>query len=329
MLDPTQKISIINTYFFKHMKLTRFSLLSHVATPAILFATSLAAFAQEEGLLDTSDAAAAGVQGHTIWEMMKEGGPLIMFIWFCILLTSMVMVTLIIKLFIAYRVPAMAPAVLVASIREAIDAGNYQEAWEISNANKPYYARVMRGVLERIGLGKEVTENAIIENATREAQFLKSPNSYLSVIGVIAPMIGLLGTVIGMMGAFSVLGSSGVADPRLLAMRIGEVLMATASGLFIAIPAFVAYYYFRNQASLALVQVDAIVIQSVEHIPYDEIHGISIGAQFSAGAGGDNAEAATSHRVSKELTTNCPVCNNTVTPGENPCPHCNSTLDWA
>ena len=252
-----------------------------------------------------------------------------MMIWVCILATSMVMVTLIIKLFLGYRVSALAPDGLVASIREAINAGNYQEAWDIANINKPYYARVVRGAIERIGLGKEVTDNAIIENAAREAQFVKSPNSYLSVIGVISPMIGLLGTVIGMMGAFSVLGSSGVADPRALAMSIGEVLMATASGLFIAIPAFIAYYYFRNQVALALVQVDATIVQTVEHIPYDEIHGISIGAQFSAGAGGDNAEASTSHRVSKDLATNCPVCNNSVTPGENPCPHCNSTLDWA
>jgi len=308
------------------MKLTRFSLLSHVVTSAILFASSLAAFAQEEGM---DPSAEPPREAMSVLETILHGGPLIMIIWVCILITSMVMVTLIIKLFLAYRAPALAPAVLVASIREAIDAGNYQEAWEISNANKPYYARVMRGVLERIGLGKEVTENAIIENAMREAQFLKAPNSYLSVIGVIAPMIGLLGTVIGMMNAFAVLGSSGVADPRALAMSIGEVLMATASGLFIAIPAFIGYYYLRNQASLALVQVDATIVQSFEHIPYDEIHGISIGASFSAGAGGANAEAATSHRVSKELTTNCPVCNNTVTPGENPCPHCNSTLDWA
>jgi len=307
------------------MKRTRFSWFN-VVTPAILLVTSLAAFAQEDG----GDAVVPpAAKDHSIIDMILDGGPLIMFIWFCILVTSMVMVTLIIKLFLSFRVPALAPSGLVASIREAIGAGNYQEAWEIANVNKPYYARVMRGVLERLGLGKEVTENAIIENAAREAQILKSPNSYLSVIGVIAPMIGLLGTVIGMMNAFAVLGTSGVADPKALAMSIGEVLTATASGLFIAIPAFIAYYYFRNQVSVALVLVDATIKQSIEGIPFDEIHGISIGPAFSAGEGGANAAAATSHRVSKELTTNCPVCNNAVTPGQNPCPHCNSTLDWA
>ena len=60
-------------------------------------------------------------------------------------------------------------------------------------------------------------------------------------------MIGLLGTVIGMMKAFAVLGASGIGDPRGLATSIGEVLMATASGLFIAIPAFISYYIFRNR----------------------------------------------------------------------------------
>ena len=61
---------------------------------------------------------------------------------------------------------------------------------------------------------------------------LRTRNSYLSVIGVVSPMIGLLGTVIGMMGAFAVLASAGMSDPRLLSGKISEVLLATASGLF-------------------------------------------------------------------------------------------------
>ena len=263
-----------------------------------------------------------------IIQTILHGGPLIILIWFCILGTSMAMMTFIIQLFLMLRDEQLAPATLVESLRNTIHAGNYQEAWEICRANKAYIALVLKGSLERLGRGKEAVETALIEHGIREAQILKTKNSYLSVIGVIAPMIGLLGTVIGMMGAFAVLGASGVADPRSLALRIGEVLMATASGLFIAIPAFIFYYYFRNRATIVLVNADDKLNRLIEDIPFEELAGVRIGENFEAGAGAPGVSHG-SRKVSMALTTNCPVCNGAIQAGQNPCPHCGATLDWA
>ena len=257
-----------------------------------------------------------------------KGGPLIVMIWLGILGTSMTMLTFIIQLFITMRDEQLAPKALVDSLQSTIRAGNYQEAWEICRANKAYIAQVLRGALERLGRGKEAVETALIEHGIREAQTLKTKNSYLSVIGVIAPMIGLLGTVIGMMGAFAVLGASGVADPRSLALRIGEVLTATASGLFIAIPAFIFYYYFRNRGTIVLVNADDKLNRLIEDIPFEELSGVRIGENFEAGAGAPD-ESEGSRKVSMALTTNCPVCNGAIQAGQNPCPHCAATLDWA
>lgn len=272
-------------------------------------------------------AESATPQNMNIIQTILHGGPLIILIWVCILGTSMVMLTFIIQLFVVLRDEQLAPAALVQSLRDTIHAGNYQEAWEICRANKAYIALVLKGALERLGRGKDAVETALIEHGIREAQILKTKNSYLSVIGVIAPMIGLLGTVIGMMGAFAVLGSSGVADPRSLALRIGEVLMATASGLFIAIPAFIFYYYFRNRATIVLVNADDQLNRLVEDIPFEELSGVRIGETFEAGAGAGVSTG--SRKVSMALTTNCPVCNGAIQPGQNPCPHCGATLDWA
>lgn len=279
-----------------------------------------AAFAQEQ---------AATVEEHSILETIISGGPLLILVWICILATSIVMVTFIIQLFIILRDEQLAPKALVDSLSATIQAGNYQEAWEICRANKAYIALVLKGTLERIGRGKDAVETALIEHGQREAQVLKTKNSYLSVIGVIAPMIGLLGTVIGMIGAFAVLGSTGVSDPRKLALRIGEVLMATASGLFIAIPAFIFYYFFRNRSTIVLVNADDKLNRLVEDIPYDELAGIRIGENFEAGAGAPVAAAGRSRKVSMALTTNCPICNGVIQPGQNPCPHCGATLEWA
>ena len=289
-----------------------------LATFAALFAATTAATAAE-----------GAPENMSIIETILHGGPLIIFIWLCILATSTAMVTFIIQLYIILRDENLAPKALVESLASTIAAGNYQEAWEICRANKAYIALVLKGALERLGRGKEAVETALIEHGVREAQTLKTKNSYLSVIGVVAPMIGLLGTVIGMMGAFAVLGSSGVQDPRALALRIGEVLMATASGLFIAIPAFIFYYYFRNRATIVLVNADDKLNRLVENIPFEELSGIRIGENFEAGAGAPTMDASRSHRVSKTLTTNCPVCNGVIQPGQNPCPHCGTTLDWA
>ncbi len=141
----------------------------------------------------------APAESHNIIQVILSGGPLIVMIWLAILGTSITMVTFIIQLFLVLRDEQLAPAALLESLRSTIAAGNYQEAWEICRANKAYIALVLGGALERVGRGKEAVETALIEHGLREAQVLKTKNSYLSVIGVIAPMIGLLGTVIGMM----------------------------------------------------------------------------------------------------------------------------------
>lgn len=263
----------------------------------------------------------------SIIETILHGGPLIVGIWICILGTSMVLVTYSIQLFLSLRAESLAPNALMESLKSTIDAGNYQEAWETCKANKAYVAKVLQGALERLGRGQDAVQGALIEFGLRQAQPIKTKISYVSVIGVIAPMIGLLGTVIGMMGAFAVLGSSGVADPRGLALRIGEVLMATASGLFIAIPAFIFYYYFRNLATIQIGYSDDKLHHLMVDVPYEELHGIIIGD----GADGSYTPSAAPAGASQNIATseaNCPVCNGAISVGETPCPHCGSPIDW-
>ena len=273
--------------------------------------------------------APAAPKSKSVLETIWESGPLGRLIWAGILGASITMVTFVIQNLLTLRNDRLAPALLYDSLKQVLAAGNYQEAWEICNANRNYLANTLKAGLERVGRGKDVFNDALAEHGLREAQTLRTRNSYLSVIGVISPMIGLLGTVIGMMRAFAVLGQNGLNDQRALASSIGEVLLATASGLFIAIPAFVSYYIFRNRAQIVIVNAEDRLNGLVEEIPFEELQGVRIGENFSAGEGTLAAADAVSRRVSMALTTNCPVCNGSITPGENPCPHCGATLDWA
>ena len=89
-------------------------------------------------------------------------------------------------------------------------------------------------------------EHCIEEASTEQVtQYMKAID-YLSIIGATAPMLGLLGTVSGMIKAFQTIGSKGMGKPQELAGNIGEALVTTATGLIIAIPCMLAYYYFRN-----------------------------------------------------------------------------------
>ncbi len=293
-------------------------LFTFIATLALLVATG---FAQEE-------AAAPAHKDQSVVKTIMEGGPLIMFIWLCIIGTSVTMVTLIIQNAMSLKKTKLAPPPLVEALRQTLESGNYQEAWATCQANKNYLANVLKAALTRIGRGKEAVENAVAEHGLREATIIRTRNSYLSVIGVVSPMIGLLGTVIGMMGAFAVLAGSGMTDPRALSGKISEVLLATASGLFIAIPAFVSYYIFRNVSQMVIVHADDVVNSLLVDIPFDELTGVQIGENFSAGIPLPGATGGV-RKVSMALTTACPVCNGPVTPGVNPCPHCGATLDWA
>ncbi len=294
--------------------------------PTVLFLLALGLTIAAGYAQDAAEPAAAAEDKKNILQTILSGSPLNIVIWVVILLTSITMVTFIVQGIMTLRKDKLAPPPLIESLRQTIQAGNYQEAWEICNANRSYLSNVLKAALSRIGRGKEAVEDALAEHGAREATGLRTRNSYLSVIGVVSPMIGLLGTVIGMIGAFSVLGASGISDPRALASRIGEVLLATASGLFIAIPAFVAYYVFRNMTQMCVVHADDVVNELVQDIPFEELEGMRIGLEFSAGAG---VETGGSRKVSMALSTNCPVCNGPVTPGVNPCPHCGATLDWA
>ena len=273
--------------------------------------------------------AAAAPKSRSVLETILGSGPLGVTIWLGILSASVTMVTFVIQNLLTLRNDRLAPAPLYNSLKQTLSAGNYQEAWEICNANQNYLANTLKAGLERIGRGRDVFNDALAEHGLREAQVLRTRNSYLSVIGVISPMIGLLGTVIGMMRAFAVLGQNGLNDQRALASSIGEVLLATASGLFIAIPAFVSYYIFRNRAQIVIVHAEDRLNGLVEDIPFEELQGVRIGETFSASEDDLFDGEPISRRVSMALTTNCPVCNGAISPGQNPCPHCGATLDWA
>jgi biopolymer transport protein ExbB len=162
-------------------------------------------------------------------------------------------------------------------VKELFRNGDYIAAYKYCKDNPSPLTNVLRVGIGLLGDGKPVAEEGMLAELAKENSTMQTYISYLSVIGVCAPMIGLLGTVTGMIKAFAKLGSSGIGDPSGLSAAIGEVLVATASGLIIAIPAFMAFYFLRNRAAGAIHHIQDVINRLFRKMPYESLAGVHLG----------------------------------------------------
>ncbi len=171
---------------------------------------------------------------------------------------SIVLVWLSVDIWMRTSVKKMSPPDSLQQLQDLFRAGDYVGAYQFAKNNPSPACDVSRVALSFLGDGQDAVDYNILDAISKLNASIQTRINYLSVIGVCTPMIGLTGTVTGMMKAFSNLGASGIGDPSGLAGAIGEVLIATASGLFIAIPAFMFFYILRNklQASIHHMQED-------------------------------------------------------------------------
>lgn len=230
----------------------------------------------------------------SLWDTLKQGGLVMPFIGLC----SVFVVYLVIDVFLRTSTGRLYPKREVTKARKLFSEGDYVNAYQAMKAKPCSFNNCVKYALAFVGKGKDQTEEALMVEIGRENARLQNRINYLSVIGVCSPMIGLLGTVIGMMGAFTALGESGAADTAKLSEHIGEVLVATASGLFIAIPAFMCFYILRNRLSLKMHQLEDQVVSLFRNMPYEHFKGLEIGEEVTYAAlpnwvqAGGPAEAA-------------------------------------
>ena len=228
----------------------------------------------------SADTVAAGTAPaattKTLWQQIQEGGWVMIPIAAC----SIAAIYLIIDGVIRTGRPKVAPEEQEKRLKAFFQSGDYVGAYQYCKANPSPLNNVIRVGVSLLGEGKQVAEEGMLGELSKENSRLQTWISYLSVIGVCSPMIGLLGTVTGMIRAFATLGASGIGDPSSLSSAIGEVLVATASGLFIAIPAFMAFYFLRNRATAAMHHIQDIVASLFRKMPYDALSGVHIGDEI-------------------------------------------------
>ena len=147
-------------------------------------------------------------------------------------------------------------------LRNQWDWKNIQKTLRLCNSYDNSLSRILKMGLLRFGGKLDEIERAIEAGGQHEASLMNSNLRVLGAIANITPMMGLLGTVIGMIKAFNVISLSGTGNPGLVASGISEAML-------VGIPALVLYHYFRGKIDRYVFEMEEVAIQLVEELSYD------------------------------------------------------------
>ena len=193
-----------------------------------------------------------------LWQIILAGGPAMVPLG----VLSVITLALVIAFLFSLRRGSVVTKRYMQTADALIRKRDYLGLLAVSNRHNEAVARVVQRTMSFLTKNPrasfaEVREIAQTEGL-RQASALNQRVAYLADIGTIAPMIGLLGTVIGIVRSFGVIAIDAAATrPTMLAQGIGEALIATAAGLLIGIPAMAAYSYFRGRVHALISELEA------------------------------------------------------------------------
>jgi biopolymer transport protein ExbB len=189
-------------------------------------------------------------------QVLKNAGT----IGWLIIVLSILGFALAIENAVFLRKEKLAPPDLIDEIEALFEAGDYQEAIELCEAEPNFFTNVVAAGLPKLNASFEAIEKSLEEMTEEESLKLHSKVGWLSFIAAVAPMMGLLGTVSGMITAFNVIAATkGQADPSQLSEGISGALVTTLLGLIIAIPMTFFFTMFRNKVVKTTIEIGAVV----------------------------------------------------------------------
>jgi biopolymer transport protein ExbB len=160
----------------------------------------------------------------------------------------------------------------IASIKGLIRTGNVPEIIDYCNSHNTPISRIFKQGLLKLGFGDERVREAIEMAGRSEVFMLEKRLSILATIAGIAPLLGFLGTVTGMINAFMTIQSlGGIVSPSDLAGGIWEALLTTAYGLIVGIPAYGLYNYFVTKINRLVHEIENATFEFIDILGSDEI----------------------------------------------------------
>ena len=204
--------------------------------------------------------------GKSLWDLWKVGGPVMWPIGLC----SVGGIGLAVYSAMQFRIEKMARPDIIPALSNALGALDFETAKTLC-ANAPcMLTTILAAGLARLDNAEDADiasfEKAMEEASVEEVTEWQKPLNHLSLASQIAPMLGLLGTVTGMIGAFDKIGLGAMGSPEKLAGNIGQAMLTTAAGLIVAIPCMFAYFFFKGKFTSNVARVSRLIGNLVHHL---------------------------------------------------------------
>ncbi|MCA9194033.1 MAG: MotA/TolQ/ExbB proton channel family protein [Planctomycetales bacterium] len=205
----------------------------------------------------------ASIPIHNIISVFREGGMLMLPIGMC----SIVLLVFVFERALYLRRGRVIPKPFVRGVIEQLDQQQLdrEQAIALCEENGSLIAELFSAGLKRWGRPAVEVEQAIIDAGERVTSELRKYLRLFNAISNVTPLLGLLGTVLGMIDAFNTIAQAdAMGRPELLAGGIGQALLTTAAGLCVAIPAYAAYAFFLGRSDRLILEMDALAQNIVD-----------------------------------------------------------------
>jgi len=242
----------------------RIAVCSVVALATLYASSSIRVMAQgaAEATADASAAESVAVDEQLIptqslWDMLLAGGIMMVPISAC----SFVLLIFTFERVLSLRKRNVIPAPFVTRFMQQLREGQLdrESALSLCEENESPISRVFAAACRKWGKPAVEVEQAVIDEGERTANSLGRYLRVINGVATVSPLMGLLGTVWGMMSSFNVIATSAaMGKPELLAGGISEALVTTAAGLFVAIPALIIYMFFGGRVDRLIMDIDAL-----------------------------------------------------------------------
>jgi len=238
-------------------------------------------------------------QVGSVWDFVVKGGPMMIPIGLC----SFVAMTVAIERLVSLRRKQVIPPNFLNELNQRLDNGHedYAKALSYCEQDGSPVAVVFAAALKRMGQSIETIEKHIAQAGEGVVFKLRRNLRSLSVIASIAPLLGLLGTIFGMIDAFQTVAISGesLGKTELLAKGIYQAMITTAAGLMLAIPVLIAYHFFSTKIEHLVRELDVMTVDFVEAHAQRSLPEHTVGPKLSAlDADTDDVEEASTAAAS-------------------------------
>jgi biopolymer transport protein ExbB len=197
---------------------------------------------------------------ESAWEYFQRGGP----VMWVLLLCSVVAVTLFLERLLSLRRARVSPPSLLSEVAELARAEKIAEAIARCLGSHTPAGAIFAAVLRKAGEPEARLREAAQEVGKREAARLERFVEAVGVIAALGPLLGLLGTVLGMIKVFQKVNEVGAGSPVEMAAGIWEALVATAFGLIVGIPALVMYRFLLGRVDALVLRLEDEAVALVE-----------------------------------------------------------------